>query len=58
MIDKGICDDRFIWNSSICEWECDKWCDVGEYLDYANGKCWKRLIHKLVQKFSEHVGGN
>ena len=32
LIDKGSCDKGFIWNSSNCE--CDKSCDVGEYLDY------------------------
>ena len=38
------CDDEFIWNPSICKCECDKSCDVGEYLDYANCKCRKRFI--------------
>ena len=33
-----MCDKRFIWNSSNCECECDKSCDVGEYLDCKNGK--------------------
>ena len=26
-------DEGFIWNPSNCEWECDKSCDIGEYLD-------------------------
>ena len=30
----GICDKGFIWNSSICDCECDKSWDFGEYLDY------------------------
>ena len=30
------CDKGFIWNPSNCECECDKSCDVGEYLDYEN----------------------
>ena len=34
LIDKGVCDKRFIWNPSNCECECDKACAVGEYLDY------------------------
>ena len=29
-----MCDKGFIWNPSNCECECDKACDVGEYLDY------------------------
>ena len=28
-----MCDKGFIWNPSQCECECDKACDVGEYLD-------------------------
>ena len=55
MIDKGICDKGFIWNPSNCEWECDKSYDVGEYLDYANSECRKRLIDKLVEKCSEKI---
>ena len=58
MIDKGSCDNRFIWDTSICECECDKSCGVGEYLDYENCKCRKKLIHKLVEKCSEDINGN
>ena len=36
LIDKIICDKGFIWNSSNRECECDKSCDIGEYLDYKN----------------------
>ena len=28
----------FVWNPSNCECECDKACDVGEYLDYEHCK--------------------
>ena len=47
----------FIWNPSNCECECDKLCGVGEYLDYKNCKCRKRLIDKLVE-FSKNIDGN
>ena len=30
MIDKGTCDNGFICNSSNCECECDKLCDIGQ----------------------------
>ena len=33
--------ERIFWNSSNCDCECDKSCDVGEYLDYENCKCRK-----------------
>ena len=38
LIDKEMCDKGFIWNPSNFECECDKLCDVGEYLDYKNCK--------------------
>ena len=55
LIDKVICDKGLIWNPSNCECECHKLCDVREYLDYANCKCRKRLIDKLVQKCIENT---
>ena len=58
LIDKGICNKGFIWNPSNSEYECDKLCDVGEYLDYKNCKCRKRLIDKLVEECSENIDGN
>ena len=42
LIDKGSCDEGFISNSSNCDCEYDKSCDVGEYLDYKNCKCRKK----------------
>ena len=39
LIDKKMCDKRFVWNPSNGECECDKACDVGKYLDYENCKC-------------------
>ena len=41
LIDKGRCDDGFIWNPLVCEWHCDKSCDVGEHLDCVNCKMQK-----------------
>ena len=43
LIDKVICDQRFIWNPSNCERKWDKACDVGEYLDYEKCKCRKKI---------------
>ena len=45
LIDKGACDKGFIWNPSNCECECDESCDVGEYLEYENCNCRKKLIN-------------
>ena len=55
MIDKGACDKGFAWNPSNCECECDKSCDVSEYLDYENYKCRKSLVDKLVEECSENI---
>ena len=53
-----MCDIGSIWNPTNCECECDKLCDVGEYLYYKNCKCRKRLIDKLAEECSENIAGN
>ena len=58
LIDKSRCDKGFIWNPSICECGCDKSSDGGEYLDYENFSCRKRLIDRLNEKCSEDINRN
>ena len=53
LIDQGICDKGFIWNPSNCE--CDKNCDIGEYLDYESYKCRKKLVDKLIDECAETI---
>ena len=55
LIDKGVCDEGYAWNPSNYECECDKSCDIGEYLDYENCKCTKRLVDKLVDECDENI---
>ena len=50
-----MCDNRFFWNPSSCEYECDKSCDIGEYLDYKNCKCKKKLIDPLIEECTEII---
>ena len=50
-----MCDKKSIWNLSNCECECDKSCDVGEYLDHENCKCKKSLVDKLVEKCTKNI---
>ena len=52
LIAKGICDKGYNWN---CQCECDKSCDIGEYLDYGNCKCRKILVDKLVDECTETI---
>ena len=37
----------------VIECECDKACEVGEYLDYENCRCRKKLVDKLVDEYNE-----
>ena len=53
LINKVVCDKGYIWNPSNCEF--DKRCDVGEYLDYRNCKCRKKLVDKLTEEYIENI---
>ena len=55
MIDKGTCDKGFIWNPSNCECECNKSCNIGEYLDYEDCKRKSKLVDKLVEECTENI---
>ena len=55
LIDKGVCGKGFIWNPSNCEREFDKSCNIGEYLNYENCKCRKKLVDKLAEERPELI---
>ena len=57
LIDKGKCDKGFIWKRSNFNCECDKSCDIGEYLGYKNCKCKKRIVGELfcIVKIVENI---
>ena len=55
---KELLDKAFTWNPSNDECESNKSCDVGEYLDYKNCKCRKRIIDKSVEVYSENIDEN
>ena len=57
LIDKGICDKGFIRDPSNCDCECDKSYNIGQYLDYKNCKCRKKLVGKLVEECNEEIDG-
>ena len=41
--------------SSNCECECNKSWDIGEYLDYSNCRCKKKLFDKLIEECTENI---
>ena len=51
LIDKKRCDKGFILNPSNCNCECDKSCDIREYLDYENCKGRKKISRRMPQKY-------
>ena len=55
LIDKGVCDKGFIFNPSNCECECDKSFSTGEYLDYSNCRCRKKLVDPLIEKCTKNI---
>ena len=58
LIDKRINNKGFVKNPSNCDCECDKSCDIREYLDYKNCKFRKKLVDKLVEECSENIDRN
>ena len=46
---------KIICNPNSCECECDKSCDVGEYLDNKICKCRKKIPDKLVEECTENI---
>ena len=49
-----MCDKGFIWNPSNCECECNKSCNISQYLDYSDCKCKKKLIDPLIEECTEN----
>ena len=39
------CEEDYVWNPSACAYECDKDCDIFEYLKYF--RCMKSFIDDL-----------
>ena len=50
LTNKLVCYKEYIWNPSTFSCECDKVCDVGQYLDYKNCICRKSIVDKLVEE--------
>ena len=46
-----------MWNPSICECQCDKWCKPGQYFDHKNCACKNKLIGRLIGEFTSVING-
>ena len=55
LVGKEVCDEGYIWNPSNCECECNKACEVGEYLNHSDCKCKKKLVDELIEKCTENI---
>ena len=55
LIDKLVCDKGYIWNPSTCTCDCNKYCEVGQYLDYDNCARRKKLIDYLIEQCTNIV---
>ena len=53
-----MCDKGFSWNPSNCECECDKSCEMEEYLDYKSCVCKKTLARKLLEQCTSVIEEN
>ena len=50
LIDKIICDKGYMWNPSTCCCEYDRYCETGQYLDYKNCVCRRKIIDDLIEQ--------
>ena len=55
LVSKLVCDKEYMWNPSTCACESDKYCDIGQYLDYNNCVCRKKLIDDLIEQCTSIV---
>ena len=49
------CHKGYMWNPSTCSCECDRYCETGQYLDYKNCACRKKIIDDLNEQFTSIV---
>ena len=47
--------EEYMWNPSTCSCECDRYCETGQYLDYKNYVCRKKIIGHLIEQCTSIV---
>ena len=55
LVSKLARDKGYIWNPSTCSCKCDRYCETGQYLDYKNCVCRKKIIDDLIEQFTSIV---
>ena len=55
LVSKLPCDKGYMWNPSTCSCECDRYCETGQYLDYKNCVCRKKIIDDLIEQCTSIV---
>ena len=55
LVSKLVCDKGYMWNLSTCCCECDRYCETGQYLDYKNCVCRKKIIDDLIEQCTSIV---
>ena len=49
------CDKGYMWNPSTYSFKCDRYCETGQYLDYNNCVCRKKIIDDLIEQCTSIV---
>ena len=55
LVSKLVCDKGYMWNPSTCSCVCDRYCETGQYLDYKNCVCRKKIIDDLIEQCTSIV---
>ena len=55
LVSKLVCDKGYMWNPSTCSCECDRYYETGQYLDYKNCVCRKKIIDDLIEQCTSIV---
>ena len=55
LINKLVRDKGYMRNPSTCSCECDRYCETGQYLDYKNGVCRKKITDDLIEQCTSIV---
>ena len=58
LINKLACDKEYMWNPSTCSCECEIYYETGQYLDYKNCVCRKKIIDDLIEQCTSIVDMN